>query len=609
MHARRVGSTAATFGSWFSALSGLFLCAACSAGTTDGQGGNHNTGANGEGATDPSTGGSGAGFGGTGFGGGSACEVSCSPDLHEVVDCNGQVIETCTGTEGCSGKDGTCTNACQAAVDNQSSVGCEYYSTFMDQLLGESACFAAFIANTWDTPVHVTVEYQGSQLNVGSFGYIPSGSGVNQTYTPIDPAVGIPPGEVGILFLSGGGGQVPCPAPAAVTGGAEFGGTGVGNSFRIQTDVPVVAYQMNPYGGGSAATTAASLLLPTSVWGTNYVAANAGYTDDTQFYLPASMNVVAMEDATTVTMVPTAAVVGGGAIPAAAANVPFTFTLNRGQHAQFTQTEELFGSIISSDKPVGFMAGNQCERLPVGYAACDHAEQMVPPVSALGSEYVGVMYRSRQGEPAIWTLVGAVDGTQLTWTGGAGGNLPPTLNRGQVAEVITADPFVVKSQDDDHPFELFGAMSGCWWDQLPTANGPCYGDPDWVISVPPRQYDYRYVFFTDPTYPETNLVLVRAKENGAFADVNLDCLGVVSGWTAVGDYEWARVDLSTGNFQPVGNCANGRHEIESTAPFGLWVWAWGTPLSSPDTSAVSYGFPGGMRVKPINTVVIPPTPE
>ena len=215
-------------------------------------------------------------------------------------------------------------------------------------------------------------------------------------------------------------------------------------------------------------------------------------------------------------------------------------------------------------------------------------------------------HRPRLGEPAIWTLVGAVDGTELTWSSPIG---PTTINRGQIVEVITGEPFVVKAQDDDHPFLFFHEMSSCQWSQMPFSGFDCYGDPDWVIGVPPKQYDYRYVFFADPTYPETSLVLVRSKIGGVFADVNLDCLGVVPNWTAVGDYEWARVDLSTGNFQPVGSCSTGRHEISSAAPFGLWVWGWGTPLSATPTQAVSYGFPGGMRVKAINTVVIPPVPE
>ncbi|NOT29778.1 MAG: hypothetical protein HOP15_04930, partial [Planctomycetes bacterium] len=41
--------------------------------------------------------------------------------------------------------------------------------------------------------------------------------------------------------------------------------------------------------------------------------------------------------------------------------------------------------------------------------------------------------------------------------------------------------------------------------------------------IPPQQYLRSYVFFTDPTYSETNLVVVRAKTPNGFADVSLDC--------------------------------------------------------------------------------------
>jgi hypothetical protein len=69
------------------------------------------------------------------------------------------------------------------------------------------------------------------------------------------------------------------------------------------------------------------------------------------------------------------------------------------------------------------------------------------------------------------------------------------------------------------------------------------------------------------------------------------------------DFEYARKDLSTGNFAGVGTCNNGRHEIKSDAPFGLWVWGWGTPLTSSFTQNVSYGYPGGMNVAPINDII------
>ena len=546
------------------------------------------------------------GVGGFNFGGGNAgggCTATCSTDFHAVLDCNGNVIEQCSGLEGCDASLGTCTNACDAAVNNKQSVGCEFYATDMEAFQ-PNYCFAAFVANTWNTPVHLTVERAGQALPVESFTRIPTGSGQSVAYQPFDNAAGLPPGEVAILFLAGTSGGAPnCPVTPAIANDAGISGTGVSSSIKITTDVPVVSYQINPYGGGSVAVTGASLLLPTSAWDTNYIAVNAYQYD----LANPSMNIIAAENDTTVQMVPVAALQGGGGgIPSGAANTTVSFTLQAGQNAQISQQAELTGSVIQSDKPIGFMAGQPCMRTPVGVAFCDHGEQMIPPVQSLGSEYVGVMYRPRAGEPAIWRLIGAVDGTQLTWTPDVGG--PTTINQGQVVEVETGTPFVVKSQDEDHPFLMFAHMAGSQWNMLNDNGG--YGDVDFVISVPPGQYMASYVFFTDPTYPETNLVLVRSPDaDGNFHDVDLDCAGIVGGWQPVGDYEWTRVDLSTGDFQGVNGCNNGRHEITSTGRFGLWVWGWGTPLTSNFTANVSYGYPGGMNVQPINEVVIPPIPR
>src|SRR5947207_772312 len=88
--------------------------------------------------------------GGGGPGGGRTCGPQCSYDLHSVLDCDGKVVQQCSGTDGCDDASGTCKNACDVAKTTKQSVGCDYYATFMDQYLN-SACFAAFVANTWDT--------------------------------------------------------------------------------------------------------------------------------------------------------------------------------------------------------------------------------------------------------------------------------------------------------------------------------------------------------------------------------------------------------------------------------------------------------------------------
>lgn len=533
--------------------------------------------------------------------------VQCSSDFHAVQDCRGGLIEACMGDEGCDPIAGSCRNACDVAQSVKQSVGCDYYAVFMSQSTTDNnnACFAVFIANTWDTPAHLTAERGGMTLDLEAFTGIPDGSGPSLTYDAYDDAAGLAPGEVAVLFLSGPtgvpmSGFAPCPMPSAIPNGVMLQSSGIADAFHITSDVPVVAYEINPYGGGSAAVTGASLLLPTSAWDTNYVLATAGDSEAGD----ASLNIIAFEDDTTVTINPIVALSGGGGIPSSPANTPVDIQLDAGQHAQIDQTTDLTGSILDSNRPVGVLGGNGCLFVPDNVAFCDHAEQMIPPVRALGSRYVGVMYRSRWGEPAIWRVVGAVDGTALDWSEDVGG--PDTIDRGEVFDFETDVPFVVESQGSDHPFMLFSYMSGSTW---PTGGNPGsgYGDADFVISVPTEQYMPRYVFFADPTYPETSLVVVRARgEGGAFLPVNLDCYGNLDDWTAVGNYEWTRIDLTTGDFMDVGGCSTGRHEISSDGSFGLWVWGWGTPETSIFTENVSYGYPGGMNVQPINDVVIPP---
>jgi len=547
-------------------------------------------------------GGSGGGGGSSGGSGGginfdAAKCPRCSDDLHQIIGCDGNVIKACLGAEGCDIASVSCINACDAAKKVRRSIGCEYYSVFMDQL-DQNACFAVFVANTWNQAAQIQVEYDGQPIAVDKYGYLPMGKGTSVAYVPLD-ANGLAPGKVAVLFLAGPDG-VPakdypvCPKPSAVpTGALLFNATGKGKAFRISSDVPVVAYQMNPFGGGSAAVTGASLLIPTSAWDTNYLAIHA-YDAGPQL---TSLNIVAAEP-TTVKILPKKQIAGGGGLPGGPPGLPWSVTLGKGEHVQLTQLDSLSGSTIQADKPVGFFGGARCSQIPWDVYACDHLEQMIPPVRALGNEYVGVSHKSRGGEPAYWRMMGVVNGTTLTWSSDIGG--PAKLDQGQIVEFKTHFPFVVKSQDSAHPFLLISHMTGG------NTNGMGgVGDADAVLSVPPSQYLDSYVFFADPTYPITNLVVVRAPKDGVFQDVKLDCsFTPVTGWKPVGDYEYAHVDLSKGDFENVGPCSTGARKMESKGKFGLWVWGWGSPQTTTFTQYVSYGYPAGMNVEYINEVVV-----
>jgi hypothetical protein len=554
----------------------------------------------------------------------------CSSDLRSLVDCEGNILKTCPADQGCSGM--TCVPACQAATDNKSSLGCDYYAVEPDVQTGPGGgaggCLAAYIANTWDTAVTLTVEYAGMALDPSKFAYIPTGSGPNIQYAPIANGQ-IPAGEVAILFLAAkpgandGFASLDCPAgvtPALATDAAQHG-TGIGSAFHISATAPVAAYDIYPYGGGSSALTSATLLLPTSAWDTNYVAVTAYGPGLVLEALPV-VTMVAQQDNTQIAINPVAPIMAGNGVMAGPQGMVTTYTINKGQTLQFTQNKPLDGSIIQSNNPIGMWAGKTL----LGINACcdDSAHQQIPPVRALGSEYVGVRYRNRYTgteESPPWRIIGAANNTVLKWDPATPPGAPTTLSLGEVAQFNSNGPFVVSSQDSSHPFYVSAHMTGAeqfdpgYTNGMANGNTPDgRGDAEFVNVIPPDEYLNTYVFFTDPTYPETDLVFVRAKGPAGFDDVTLDCAGTLTGWQPVGTtgkYEYTRFDLVTGAFQGTGTCNNGRHQATSKLPFGITVWGWGSAATGQMgmgfySQYVSYAYPAGAGVAPINQVVIPP---
>src|SRR5581483_6603438 len=185
------------------------------------------------------------------------------------------------------------------------------------------------------------------------------------------------------------------------------------------------------------------------------------------------------------------------------------------------------GSVVFTSPPIGGMPGGPKPGGPPGGPKPPGGGP--PPVKALGHEYVAVRYRNRTmtDEQPPWRLVGAVDKTTLTYLPTPPAGAPLTLNNGQVAEFKSAGPFTVSSQDALHPFYMSGHMTG-------GGQFGGIGDPEFVNVIPPQQWLASYVFFTDPTYPETNLIVIRKKNKAMqFSDVSLDCKGTLTGWQPI----------------------------------------------------------------------------
>jgi hypothetical protein len=392
-----------------------------------------------------------------------------------------------------------------------------------------------------------------------------------------------------------------CPVNPAInqSGGSAVVGSNVGAAWHIVTSRPVSAYDILPYGGATSYLPSAELILPTSAWGTNYIA-----VDPPDSSGPPWGQLTAFQDNTQVQIMPNQALPAAGSVPAAPPAQTTTFVLNAGQYVQWQTGADMTGSVIQSDKPVVFTGGNAyiCYSSQTSSGGgCDSAHQIIPPVSALGFEYVAPPYKGRGGSPESirYRIVAAVDGTTLTYDPPIPG-APVSLNALQLGDFETTSAFSVTSGGEEFPFYLAQIMPGC---MVPNNPGDV-GDEEWVNILPPIQFLSKYVFFTDPTYPNTNFALVRASTATGFKDVTIDCLGVVPSWVPVGvggKYEVATIDLMIGGVGQGNGCTNGPHVATSEGPFGLVVW--GLDWFS------SYGYPAGGNVATVNQVIVPPIPE
>ncbi|MBX3209642.1 MAG: IgGFc-binding protein [Labilithrix sp.] len=544
---------------------------------------------------------------------GPSCGFRCSRDLKKVLKgCEGAEVEetTCPPEQGC-GVD-RCVDACESAALSKGSVGCSFWTLPPDDgFHGAGACFAAMIANTWDRAVTITADWGSEPLDIGASVFTAKMVADSPTYTRLTGP--LPPGEVAIVFLAEAAVvtdpfAVRCPegVKAAVAVDPIRHGTTRTKAFHLKTDAPVSAYSSFPYGGAESYYPASTLLLPVSSWDTSYIAVSTGRFGDPQTtaFDRRTLQIIANEDDTKVSMRPNVTIDEGNDVAPAGAGEVQTWTLSRGQVLQITQRGGATGSPIQSNKPVGLFGGAPCLFLPSDVPTCDLTQQQIPPFSQWGTEYALVPFEPRvesvtgkARETVPWSFVGAVDGTVLTYEPKKPPGAPDALSAGQAVDFMMEDVVTVRSQDSKHPFYAGVHMSSAQFGGGALGGGMTKGDPDFVNVVPSDQFLDRYVFFADYTYPDTTLTVVRRRSAKGFLPVELEC-GEIGGFEPLGssgefEYAWVKLTVA-GKPQKLGKgaCGYGRHEARSDAPFAITVWGVGADAS--------YGYAGGMGSRPIN---------
>ncbi|MEM9456568.1 MAG: IgGFc-binding protein [Myxococcota bacterium] len=365
-------------------------------------------------------------------------------------------------------------------------------------------------------------------------------------------------------------------------------GTDDGQAYRIESSVPITAYQFNPLDNQvQVYSNDASLLLPTHALGQSYTAVTADAIllsmspdDPEPVNSGAFVSVVATEDATTVEILPTAAVLEG----------PQTATIDRGQvltvvsEAAGSGAGNLTGTLVVADAPVAVFSGNMATAIPAGGACCaDHIEHQQPPHEAWGTAYALAPPPSPVADlddPAVYRLIAAFDNTELRYCPQAPSGAPARLDAGQTVVFETDQAFTVES-DPDRPFSVTQFLQS--FQALSKAQP---GDPAMIATPSVGQFQRRTLVAVPAGYAVDFALIVTRGEGEVRIDgepipaEDFAPMGVARNST----HAFVQVPL-----------APGAHEIEADVPFGVTVVGF--------DEAVSYGYPGaaGLRV-----IAVPP---
>ncbi len=507
-----------------------------------------------------------------------------------------EVTQDCTSA-GLSCLLGTCVSPCVRDPKSKSNSGCDYWAVDVDNHpAAQGSVYAVIVSNLSEQKATVTVTKKDS-------------AGVQAAQVLTREVV---PGGLEILEL-----------PQRNMGSAGIWWT----AYRLESTVPIVAYQFNPLENVNVFSNDATMLLPANALGTDYIAVSrfqfvSGAPNDPNPYR-GWIAVVAPSTGTDVTVTPSIRTQAGTSMATMSAGQTYTYALEPYQVLNIKSDQDqgdLTGTIIHATRPVGVFGGH--EAAITGTQCCaDHLEQQLFPVATWGTSYIATKSYPRLAESDYWRVVAAEDDTHVSFNPAVSTNV--TLGRGKWVEVQSPSDFVITA---DKPIEVAqyiassleivkppeytpcaseadcylpyvcvsaGGVSGCSppactsdaqcpqshvCTLFPNGKRQCrpIGDPAMIMIPPAKQFRNDYVFLTPNKYAHDYVNIIAPSDASVTLDGNL--LGAVS-FAAIAGSDWKVSRLEVGD---------GVHKIVANKPVGVVVYGYDRD--------VGYGYAGGLNL-------------
>ncbi|NQW61833.1 MAG: IgGFc-binding protein [Deltaproteobacteria bacterium] len=487
-----------------------------------------------------------------------------------VVQCNAEgtasdTLETCEF--GCSA--GTCVDPC--AGDAKTYVGCDFYALDLDNFSdatdpagADGQQYAITLSNAGTRDVSATVT---------------TPEGYSQT----------------VSIAAGALASVELPQRDVIGTSRSM------NSYRVQSTGPIIAHQFNPLNNSGVFSNDASLLLPATALGTEYLVAGwpSGPAGASYFAVVA---VAEGMTSVTVTAPPRSGLQAGGSVAGIPAGGSATFELTQGEVLAMRAegaTGDPTGTRVTSTKSVAVFSGNECANVPANVTYCDHVEEQMIPVASWDTEYLGIKFKPRGSESDVWRVIASTPGTTIQTDPVIAGVSGRTLGGGEVIEFASTLDFALSATG---PISLSQMMVGSSYpspanatcvragDPFPwsteqncaipgTCDGTGVGDPAMLMAVPTRQFRDNYILLTPANYTQDFLSIVAPIGTVIVIDGNPLAVSPTSRLTA-GGRQWDIYKQGV---------ADGVHTVTGGQAFGLYAYGYDCD--------VSYAYAGGLNLE------------
>lgn len=447
--------------------------------------------------------------------------LACDADgEHETLE---TICDTTTGT---ACRAGGCLHLCQAAADQRSNVGCEYWAVDLDNAnvgVGLNAAaqqFAVVVSNPQpDVSAKVTIAQDDS-----------APGSANAPYSVAE--VIVPPLSLRVFKL--GPREVDGSPPGEFDTGTHSALTRA--AFRVTSNFPVVAYQFNPLENVNVFSNDASLLKPVEALSPGSTELAPAYavlgwpqtiasTEDpsTNFNardpidLRAFVTIVGTRPGTRVKIRTAAKIVGGGSIPEVSPGGEYETVLEPFDVLNLESDDfnaDFTGSTIFADAPVVVFSGGEASDAPFfsslseRHCCADHLEEQLDPLRTAGKTFVATVSANRtQAVVQAGATIGVIDQPEyfrVIAATSAGARIRTSLagapeivlgGFGDYEDIATNADFVL---DSDQPIML-GNVSASQ-DAAGVPRGLPGGDPSFLVVPPYEQFRASYVFLTPDKY-------------------------------------------------------------------------------------------------------------